>query len=131
MSQTSYTPQKRGSELVVKFSRKYRGTVSSGGKSSSKWMPIYLPGLHPGTVNIQMDEPIPEIDWEKEIETHYEQPCRIARCKINNVDAFLINPPEVGIDPPRYLAELGSELILRNIFKLHDGSRVSIKFWIK
>jgi len=115
----------------MKFSKKYRGTVTSGTRNSSKWMPRYLPWLKPGTVNIKMDAEIPEIAWEKSIETHYGQPCRVARCKINNVDAFLINPPEVGIDPPRYLAEIGSKLVLRNIFKLHDGSRVSIKFWIK
>jgi CTP-dependent riboflavin kinase len=115
----------------MRFSKKYWGTVESGGKSSSKWMPRYIPWLHPGTVNIRMDSQIPEIVWEQEIETHYEQPCRIAKCRINNVDAFLISPPEVGIDPPKYLAEVGSRLVLRNIFKLHDGSRVSIKFWVE
>jgi CTP-dependent riboflavin kinase len=114
----------------MKFSKKYEGTVESGGKYSSQWMPTYLPLLHPGTVNIRMNFPIPEIAWEKEIQTHYEQPCRIARCKINNVDAFLINPPEVGIDPPRYLAEVGSKLVLRDLLKLNDGSKVFIKFWV-
>jgi CTP-dependent riboflavin kinase len=114
----------------MKFSKKYFGTVVSGTQNSSKWMPKYLPWLRPGTVNVKMDAQIPEISWEQEIETHYEQPCRIARCKINNVDAFLINPPEVGIDPPRYLAEIGSKFGLRNMLKLRDGSRVVIRFWI-
>jgi CTP-dependent riboflavin kinase len=94
-------------------------------------MPKYMPWLSPGTVNVRMDDTVPEIVWEQELETHYGQPCRIARCKINNIDAFLINPPEVGIDPPRYLAEIGSKLALRNILRLRDGSRVSIRFWIK
>ena len=114
----------------MKFSKKYLGTVASGSKNSSRWMPKYLPWLRPGTVNVNMDAPIPELAWEQEIETHYEQPCRIARCKINNIDAVLINPPEVGIDPPRYLAEIGGKVRFRDIFKLHDGSRVKIRFWI-
>ena len=115
----------------MKFSKKYFGTVESGGKSSTKWMPKYIPWLMPGTVNVKMDTEIPEIFWEQELETQYEQPCRIARCKINGMKAYLINPPEVGIDPPRYLAEIGSKIKLRDVLKLYDGSRVAIRFWIQ
>jgi CTP-dependent riboflavin kinase len=114
----------------MKFSKKHFGTVASGSKYSSKWMPKYIPWLYVGTLNVKMDSVIPEIVWEQEIETHYGQPCRIARCKINGVNAFLINPPEVGIDPPRYLAEIGSKFGLRNVLNLKDGSRVVIRFWI-
>ncbi len=115
----------------MKFSKKYLGTVSSGSGSSSQWMPKYIPWLRPGTLNVKIDLEIPEIAWEKEIETHYEEPCRIARCKINGIPAFLINPPEVGTDPPRYLAEIGSKFKLRDVLRLRDGSRIKIRFWIK
>jgi CTP-dependent riboflavin kinase len=113
----------------MKFSKKYAGTVASGSNNSIEWMPEWLPWLRPGTLNVKMDAQIPKIAWEKEIETNFKRPCRVARCKINNVDAFLINPPLVGIDPPRYLAEVGSELGLRDLLSLQDGDRVFIQFW--
>jgi CTP-dependent riboflavin kinase len=115
----------------MRFSKRYWGTVSSGSQNSTKWMPSHFPHLFPGTVNIKLDIPMPKIAWEQELETHYEGPCRIARCKINGTKAYLINPPNVGIDPPRYLAEVGSEIKLRNLLKLKDGSRVAIRFWVK
>ena len=115
----------------MKFSKKYWGIVSSGSGSSSTWMPKYFPWLRPGTLNVKIETEIPEINWESQIETHYGQPCRVARCKINGINAFLINPPEVGIDPPRYLAEIGSKLKLRDVLKLGNGSRVNVRFWIK
>ena len=115
----------------MKFSKKYWGLVSSGSGDSSTWMPTYIPWLRPGTLNVKMEVQIPEIAWEKEIETHYEEPCRISRCKINGINAFLINPPKVGINPPRYLAEIGSDVKLRDVLKLNNGSRVSIEFLIK
>lgn len=114
----------------MRFSKKYWGTVSSGSQNSTKWMPQYLSKFVPGTLNVKMDSPLPKIAWEQEIETHYEEVCRIARCKINGVNAYLINPPKVGIDPPRYLAEIGSKNRLRSLLKLRDGDRVSLRFWI-
>ena len=131
LSQTSHPPQKAGGKFVVKFSKRYWGTVSSGSKNSTKWMPQYLPKFIPGTLNVKMDLPLPEIAWEQEIETHYEEVCRIARCKINGINAYLINPPMVGIDPPRFLAEVGAEKKIRNLLKLKDGDKVYIRFWIK
>jgi CTP-dependent riboflavin kinase len=115
----------------MKFSKKYWGTVSSGSGDSSNWMPKYIPWLRPGTLNVHMEAVIPEIAWEKEIETHYGKPCRISRCKINGVNAFLINPPEIDMDPSWSLAEVGSNFGLRDVLRLDNGSRVSIQFWIK
>jgi CTP-dependent riboflavin kinase len=111
--------------------KEYIGIVEDGGKSSTKWMPVYIPWLFPGTMNVRMDEQIPEIAWYEEIKTHYEQPCRIARCKINGMNAYLINPPEISTDPPQYLAEVGHEEKLRDKLNLKNGDRVSIWFDVK
>jgi CTP-dependent riboflavin kinase len=113
------------------YSKEYLGTVEEGGKSSAKWMPQYIPWLFPGTLNVRMRQPIPEIFWSEEKNTHYGEPCRIARCKINNIDAFIINPPEVSIVPPQYLAEIAHKSKLRDMLSLKNGDTVSIVFDIK
>jgi CTP-dependent riboflavin kinase len=116
-------------DIIVKMNnRTFTGIVENGGKSSTKWMPQYIEWLYPGTLNIRLSEPMPEIKWFEEIETHFGQPCRIAKCKINNIDAFLINPPEVSIAYPQYLAEIGHELKLRDLLNIEDGQEVEIIF---
>jgi CTP-dependent riboflavin kinase len=115
----------------MRFSKKYWGTVEPGGQSSSKWMPQYIDWLTPGTLNIRIGLPMPNINWHKEIDTHYNSPCRISDCIINGERAFLINPPEIGIDPPRYLAEIGHTENLREKLGLRNGSRVYVRFDFK
>ena len=109
-------------------SKEYLGRIIEGGKSSSKWMPGSIPWLYPGTLNVLLTEPMPDIYWFDEIDTNYEGVCRIARCKFNGVDAFVINPPEVDINPPRYLVEIGHEKQLRGLFNLSNDDIVSIVF---
>jgi CTP-dependent riboflavin kinase len=109
----------------------YLGAVEEGGKSSTKWMPQYIPQLFPGTLNVRLQEQLPDIHWEEEIDTHYGEVCRIAKCKINNVNAYIINPPEVFIEPPQYLAEIGHEEKLREKLDLKDGDLVVITLYEK
>ena len=109
----------------------YLGTVEDGGKSSTKWMPQYIPRLFPGTLNVRLEDQLPNIAWEEEIDTHYGDVCRIAKCKINNLDAYIINPPEVSIDPPKYLAEIAHEEKLREKLGLKDGDFVVITLYEK
>jgi CTP-dependent riboflavin kinase len=113
------------------YSKKYLGKVEDGGKSSTKWMPQYIPWLFPGTLNIRLKELVPEILWLEERNTHYNDSCRIAKCKINKINAFLINPPEVSPTAPTYLAEIGHQDKLRDILNLKNGDFVSIIFDIK
>jgi CTP-dependent riboflavin kinase len=112
----------------------YQGTVISGGGSSSRWMPEYVPNLYPGTLNIKLlNNPKPKIIWHTYIKTTYWREdwhnIRIANCKINAVNAYIISPPraESKIDDP-YLIEIGSEIKLRDRFNLSDGSLVKIEF---
>jgi CTP-dependent riboflavin kinase len=109
-------------------SKEYLGRVLEGGKSSSKWMPEYIPWLYPGTLNVLLFEPMPDIIWYEEVDTDYDGVCRIARCKFNGVDAFVVNPPEVDINPPRYLVEIGHTHKLRDLFDLKNEDVVSIIF---
>lgn len=113
------------------YSQEYFGTVEEGGKSSTKWMPTYIPWLFPGTLNVRLADPLPEMVWIEERDTHYGEPYRIARCKINGIDAFIINPPEVSILPPKYLAEIAHESKLRDMLSIENGDTVSIVFDIK
>ena len=138
----------------MKISREYWGIVSDGIGSSNKWMPKYLPNMYPGTLNIKLEEDLnfyknPRIAWEKEFvatsgnifklvgkpgmspEPLEKKFGRVAFCQINGINAYLINPPMVGLDRKAPYAEIGSKENLREKLELKNGDRVSLKFYIK
>ena len=108
---------------------KIKGIVTSGGGESSKWMPEYIPWLYPGTLNVQLESDKPEVDYFISIQTHYKNGTRcakIANCKINDIDAYIIMPP-LGRKNKRFL-ELGATFKIREKFNLQDNDEIIIEF---
>ena len=112
------------------ISVKIKGTVMSGGGESSKWMPRYIPWLHPGTLNVQLEEKKPkDIEYFDIIETHYKngtRPAKVGRCKINDVDAYIVFPP-LAKERKRRI-ELGATFSIREKFDLKDGDQIIVEF---
>ena len=108
------------------ISVKINGAVYAGFGQSSQWMPMYVPWLYPGTLNIGLVSKKPIIHYFTTIDTHFGRPCKIARCKINGVDAFIIFPPMAKDNRGRI--EIGSEFNLRDKFSLTNGDIVEIEF---
>lgn len=108
---------------------KIKGTVMSGGGESSKWMPVYIPWLYPGTLNVQLDEKKPSIKYFQSVPTHYKEGTRsahIANCRINGVDAFIVFPPLAKNRKRRI--ELGATFSIRERFDLKDGDQIIVEF---
>jgi CTP-dependent riboflavin kinase len=105
---------------------KIKGTVKSGSGDSSQWMPVYLPWLFPGTLNVRLEGKKPPLHWIQTIDTHYGNPCKIAQCKINGESAFIILPPMVR--ETRSKIEIGATFKLREKFNLQDGDQITVEF---
>jgi CTP-dependent riboflavin kinase len=103
-----------------------KGTVHSGCGESSDWMKIYVPWLVPGTLNVRLHEKRPIITYLSLIDTHYGSPCKLAKCKINNVDAFIILAP-LGKEH-KGKVEIGAKFNIREKFNLNNGNEVEITF---
>jgi len=113
---------------------KIKGICFKGSGESSQWMPKYIPWLYPGTLNIKLQVPKPKIQWEQIIDNHYskERPDRchdikIAKCKINNEDAFVVLPP-CAKEHKKLNVEIGATFKIRDKFDLKDGDEVEIEF---
>lgn len=109
--------------------QKIEGRVSKGLGGSSKWMPAHIPWLYPGTLNIILDEPRPKINWYNEIETSYNKPAKLAKCKINSVDAIIVKPPLTKLKNNTYLIEIAHQKNLRLLLGLCDNDTVIIEFF--
>jgi len=105
---------------------KIKGTVKQGSGESSQWMTTYIPWLFPGTVNLKLEGKKPPTVWTEIIETHYGKPCKIAPCKINELDAFIIFPP-LGKEH-KGKVEIGATFKIRDKFNLADGDQVIVEF---
>lgn len=106
---------------------KIKGIVKKGSGDSSQWMPTYIPWLFPGTLNLRLQGKKPPLIWTQIIETAYGNPCKIAPCKINGYDAFIILPPMVR--ETRSKIEVGATFKIRKKFNLQDGDEVTIEFF--
>ncbi len=127
----------------MRLSKKYWGVVQDGYGSSSDWMPKHLPHFFPGTLNVKLEESLnflnnPRIFWHKQFRVRLNdfpkettKIVRVSRCKINGIDAFLINPPKVSLDKQDPFAEIGAKFGLRKNLGLKNGDRVWIRFYIK
>jgi CTP-dependent riboflavin kinase len=105
---------------------KIEGIVKKGCGGSSRWMLTYIPWLFPGTLNLKLKNKKPAISWVQIIDTHYKKPCKIAPCKINGVDAFIIFPPLAK--EHEFKIEIGAFFKIREKFNLQDGSQVIVEF---
>jgi hypothetical protein len=121
---TRYKNEKSSNKISQSMTIK--GTVQSGQGESSQWMPDYIPWLIPGTLNIRLYEKRPPIEYFESINTHYGKPCKIAKCKINNVEAFIILAP-LGKEH-KGKVEIGAKFNIRERFNLFDGDEVIINF---
>jgi CTP-dependent riboflavin kinase len=113
---------------------KLKGIVSKGCGDSSNWMPDCLPDLYPGTLNLQIDCPLPKIKWQtityhkKYKKNFYRHPCTI-----NGIDAFIIVPPlctsDATINGVRENAplEIAHKEKLRDLLSLKNGDAVTIR----
>lgn len=106
---------------------KVKGIVSKGLGQSNSWMPMYLPDLFPGTLNIQL-ETMPSIAWHTKIDTHWNKPVKLANCLINGVAAIIIQPPLANTKKRPKLLEVGSTVKLRDELNLSTGDTVEIEF---
>ncbi len=111
---------------------KIKGTIKKGYNASSKWMPKYIDWLFPGTLNVELQEDKPEIKYFKSIDTEFNYPVKIAKCKINNELAYIILTPlgpksNIG-GLPRFV-EISATFNIREKFNLKDGDSVIIQFY--
>ena len=113
----------KGNYIFVKI----KGTVKKGSGESSQWMLTYIPRLFPGTLNLRLQSKKPLIYYTEIIETNYGHPCKIAPCKINNEDAFIIFPP-LGKEHKGKI-EIGATFNIRKRFNLEDGNQVIVQFY--
>lgn len=108
---------------------KIKGVVGKGLGQSSQWMPKYLPDFFPGTLNVTLEESMPNIRWHTITETHWkDKPLKIADCLINDIEAKIIFPPLANVKKRPRLLEIGSTVKLRDLLKLVNGDVVEITF---
>lgn len=103
---------------------KITGKITPGFNNSSNWMPIYIPWLYPGTLNVLLDCKKPKIKWKNEIPTKFKRPIKISNCLINNIPSFVISPPDAGKN--LFLLEIGHKENLRNKLNLNNNDIVEI-----
>jgi CTP-dependent riboflavin kinase len=84
-----------------------------------------FPFLFPGTLNIKLSKNKPFVVYTHEILIK-RGVCKVAECKINNLDAFIILPPTATLDSS--YVEIGYKENLRNLLNLKDGDQVIIEF---
>jgi len=113
---------RNGSYTTVKI----KGIVKKGSGESSQWMPTYIPQLFPGTLNLKLQEKKPVVAWVEVIDTHYGKPCKVAPCKINKHNAFIIWPPLAK--DHKFKIEVGATFKIREKFNLQDGDSVIVEF---
>ena len=106
---------------------KILGYVCEGAKKSSKWMSKEntFPYLFPGTLNIKLEKQKPKINYFFEISLK-RGICKIANCKINNIDAYIILPPTATLD--HNYVEIGHKDSLRKLLNLKTNDQVIIDF---
>ena len=104
------------------------GKVVDGIGNSSKWMPLYLPNLFPGTLNIEMIDSLPEIHWHTLINTHWGKPIKISDCFINDIKVNIILPPLANQKKRPRLIELGYTKKIRNFLDLKNEDIVKITY---
>jgi len=102
------------------------GTVTDGFGESSEWMPKYLPHLFPGTLNVELTINVPSIVWEEEVATEWQKPAKVAKCLINDVEAFVIMPPLASPKKRPKLIEIGSTVKLRESLSLSNLDVVTL-----
>jgi CTP-dependent riboflavin kinase len=112
---------------------KIEGVVVSGRGSSSRWMPTYLPNLYPGTLNIKLKSPKPNIIWETIIKVdHWRgdwKEIKLSKCLINDLEAYIVSPPRADFKPAKpFFLEIAAREKLRDKFNLTDHSTVEITF---
>jgi CTP-dependent riboflavin kinase len=103
------------------------GYICEGAKKSSKWMKKEnpFPFLYPGTLNIKLNSKKPFIKYIDEISLK-RGVCKIAKCKINDISAFIILPPTATLG--NNYVEIGHKENLRNLFNLKTNDQVIIEF---
>ena len=103
------------------------GYVVEGAKKSSKWMQKENPfsSLFPGTLNIKLEKQKPQINYFFQVSLK-RGICKIAKCKINNIDAYIILPPTATLG--HNYVEIGHEKNLRNLLNLKTNDQVIISF---
>lgn len=114
---------------------KLTGIVSNGKQGSTQWMPEYFSDLFPGTLNIMLDFPVKEIEWDKKyFHKTFNRYFYTKACKINGISAYLILPPlctskshTTKMKNPN-LAEIGHKEKLRKLLALETGDRVIIEY---
>lgn len=104
---------------------KIKGFAHKGSGESSVWMPRYIPYLYPGTLNLKLEGKKPLITYTEEIDTDYGKPCKVAPCKINGEDGFVVWPPLAKERKSRI--EIGATFNIREKFNLKDGDSVIIE----
>lgn len=107
---------------------KVTGQVVDGLGQSSGWMPLYLPNLFPGTLNVELIESVPDIYWEEEIVTHWNKSIKLSKCLINNVHALIVRPPLANIKKRPKLVEIAAEFKLREELNLKNQDLVKLTF---
>lgn len=120
--------------IGVYITVKIKGICFKGSGESSQWMPKYIPWLFPGTLNVKLEMPKPTINWEEFIDNHYAEvrpdrchQIKIAKCKVNGEDAFIVLPP-CAKEKKKLNVELGATFKIRDKFNLQDGDQVEVEF---
>jgi CTP-dependent riboflavin kinase len=108
------------------------GKIIDGTNNSNSWFPQFLPKLYPGTLNVLLDSYRPDIEWHTDIvipEGKYEgKTIRIANCKINNLPALIVKPPQFKYLKRYNWVEIGHTERLRSILNLTTETRVNVTF---
>lgn len=109
-----------------------KGKIIDGTNNSNIWFPQFLPNLYPGTLNVILNSYRPDIEWHTDItisEGKYkDKKIRIANCKINNLPALIIKPPQFKYLKRYNWVEIGHADRLRDILNLDNGTEVDITF---
>lgn len=111
---------------------KMTGRIIDGTNNSNTWMPLYLPKLYPGTLNVLLDNYRPDIQWHTiynlEEGKYADKFIFIGNCLINNQPALIVKPPAFKYRKRYNWLEIGHYEKLRDKLKLSNNDVVEISF---
>lgn len=119
---------------IVKYKSdciKLKGKIIPGSGFGTDWVGKTFPHLYPGTLNIQLENYKPEIQYHTRTtckNPRWKGETSLGNCLLNGYAVQIILPPEYKFVKRKNLLEIGHPQKLREVLNLNDGDEVEIVF---